>query len=571
MRILRLDFVQGQSQLDLHPFVTVARELSAPQLDELLEMTRGLARGSAAGIRGLVQNQGLLVDLDGFGNDRLLSITGANVVIDCDAAGAAGIPGLQAQIDQMQRRAEIDAVVVEEIRADLSPAARAKVADLSSRLTPIDAAALASREAENQRVIDALRSVASIEPTITEALPEVIALRQQWEDHRRRLAAAEDHFAGLMNAIKQSETRLAKARQGLEIAEEEAKPVLLTREEETRLEQLCFPEQDESRKGRWRKMLRPEEETERDELFARVGLDSWTAYTLYRAHPTSTPERLEVAEKARNNVAEAEATLYEVRERLSTDEVTAKLNDEADAIRAACRPHLGQLLPADLGQALNELVVQRPNPAWRSAVESLHEVLVSLGAPIGDGATVQNGSGPTPPPLGTEVVQAAETWLDDRRREAIDVDHDVLQAELDVAAKALQRHDRALLRIQRAEQAAMSSAARLDQLEKQMAARLEGGPKSLDSILNLIGPVVSQIELEARGSVPLAVLGQFADLHDHEVSDLMDELRRMAERLQIIVVSDHPAATAWATTVGMENALVVRPKPQGRATLVVDS
>ena len=560
MRILRLDFGQRQSTIDLHPFVTVVRELPEPEVVELLETVRGLARGSAAGIRGLVQHQGLLVELDGFGNDRLLSVTGANVVIDTDAAGSAGLPALQAQIDQLQRRAEIDAVIVEEIRADLAPSARARVADLQARLVPADEAEIARREEQSRRVSDALAAVAGHDPVITEAPPEVIELTRRLDAHQKACADAEQHFATLMNAIKHAETRAAKAERAFELAEAEAVPPLLTRAEEARLELLCFPDHDDTRKGKWRNKLKPEEEAERDALFERVGLDSWTAYTVYRASPTTSPERVEAAERAEQNLQAAQAGLEEARARLAADRITAELNDEQDAIRAAARLYLGQLLPSDLSRALRELVVQKPNPEWRSAIEQLKAVLASLDVALGDEPTPEASGGPVPPPLGSEVIEAAEKWLDRQRRSAIDIEHQNLEAELRLARHELDRHERALVRIDRAETAAAGSAARLEQLELQMTRRVEGGPVSLDAILNMIGPVAAQVELEARGSVPLAILGRFEELHDHEIGDLLDMLRTLSERLQIIVVSDHPAVTAWAGTVGMEHALVTKPK-----------
>lgn len=563
MRLLRLDFARGHSTLDLHPFVTVVRSLDAVQRDELLETVRSLARGSTAGIRGLVQNQGLLVELDGFGHDRLLSITGANVVVDCDAFDVCGLPSLTAQIDQLRRRAEIDAVVVEEIRADLEPSARARVAELELKLDPDDAERVAQRKAEERRVSEARAALAALDPVVQEAPPEVLALRDRWDSHAARLQAAEAHFASLMRAVEQAEAGARAAREAVVVAEREARPVLLTREEEARLEELSFPDQDDSRRGRWRRQdtSEAELEAERTALLEKVGVDSWTAYTVYRAAPAPRSERVEAAAVARQELEAAEARLAETRAILVNDELTTQLNDELDSIRADSRPFLGQLLPSNLGQALHELVVEKPNPDWVDAARHLAAALAELGAAGADGG----------PPDPTELVALADGWLEERRRDAVAVDREALSQELASARQVLERHDRALARIVRAERAASSSARHLAELEQQLAAAGDGGPRTTEAILALVGPVVAQVEHEAHGSVPVAVVGGFGELDDGRVVEMMDELGAQAARVQILVITEHPAAAAWAEGAGLERALAVRPRPAAEEAAPTDS
>lgn len=573
MRLLRLDLDHGRSKLDLHPLLSVVHGLTPAQRQELLEVVQGLARGSTAGVRGLIQDQGILVDLDGLAGDRLLPVTGANVIVDCDAAEAAGLAGLQAQIDQLERRAEIDAVVVEEIRADLAPSARAKVAELRSKLAPIDPAAAAAREAENQRVAAALAAVAAQPPSVHEAPEGVLALRQRWDAHAARLADAEQHFAALMNAVKHSETRTAKASQALELARKEAKPALLTRAEESRLEQLSFPEQDDTRRGRWRKTLKPEEEAEKEELLEKVGVESWTAYTVYRVAPSAPPERIEAEAAAERVLEEAEANLTAARAKLNSDELTRSLNEEADAIRADARPFLGQLLPSDLGQALRELVVEKPNLAWIAALQQLRGTLDELSIPVVspiEGAADAPSSG-ADSQVGRDVIASAEKWLDRRRREQIDFDRDLVEAELGTAQRELDRHEQALRRIERAEAAASSSAARLAQLQELLAARSSGGEAAIESVLMLVGPVAGQVEVEAEGSLPIVISGSFGSLDDRQVPSLLEQLRSLSERLQILVLSEHPAILAWAEEAGLEQALVTKPKPLPHPASRIDS
>ena len=565
MRLLRLDLANGRSTIDLHPFVTVASGLRAAELDEVLETVRRLARGSTVGIRGLVQNQGILVDLDGYGDDRVLAITGANVVIDCESAATMGIAGLRAQIEQTTRREEIDAVVVEEIRADLDPAARARVALLQAELGPDDAVSLAKLDEEIERLDASIRAATALPPILQEATDEILELRRRWAEHEARRADAEGHFATLMSSVKYAEDRAVLARGFADRARDAAKPVLLSRSEEARLEALSFLDQDDRRKGKWKKVLRPEEEQEKSELLGRVGVESWTAYTMYRAAPTSSPEKLAVAESAELALAEAESMLNEARSRLANDELTAELNSSEDSIRTDARAYLGHLLPADVGAALRELVVERPNPAWLEAVRKLNEQLPSIEPP-----TVESATSPIEAELSDDeahrVVVAAERWLDTKKRERADIDFDRLRAELDDASRTLKRHEQALTRLERAEAAVASSRRRLAELRDLLAAHSDGAGGAVDAAMALVAPVVAQIEQEADGSVPVAVIGRFETLGDADIHRLMDELGRFADQVQILVVSEHPTLASWVQDAGLERALLSRPKSVDRPT-----
>jgi len=294
-------------------------------------------------------------------------------------------------------------------------------------------------------------------------------------------------------------------------------------------------------------------------MLARVGVESWTAYTVYRVAPTAPPGKREAAEAAKRSLAEAEALLDEARTSLATDELTSDLNDEEDAIRAEARPHLGQLLPADLGEALQELVVQRPNPAWLRAVGELNDVLPSIDPP-----RVESATSPIEAELRPEeadgVVVAAERWLVAKRRERADIDFDRIRDELGGAKRQLARHDRALQRIERAEAAAASSRNRLEALQALLAGGVEHDGDAVPAVLALLAPIVAQVEQEAGGSVPIAVIGTFGTLTDDEACQLMDELERYASTLQVVVVSDHAAIGAWAQVAGLDRALVSRPK-----------
>jgi hypothetical protein len=549
MRLLRLDLGPGSPSIDLHPFVTVLSGLDAAQRNRVIKAARSLARGSTRGVEGLIQHQSLLVELDGSSKDLAPAVTEADVVID----GRGRSPlGLQVQIDQQKVQTEIDAVAVEELRADIDPAAKARVATLEHRLANLDSAERVRLD-DQRAVSEALAAVAGLDPVTYEAPPGALALRRRLTDHRAQVASAEPHFERLMSAVKESEARLVQARRELAEAEAAARPALLDLDSEARLEQLSFPEMDETRRGRGRKMLSPDEEVEKQALLDKVGVESWTAYTVHRLDPRPSPERLEAAAGARWRLGRAEAGLAAARAALAGDELTAELNDEIEAIRAVARSFMGRDLPADLDAALGQLVVERDNPVWLDAVGLLCRILVQL--------DLDDLAGGDP----HDVIDSARSWLEAGEREG-GLDPETLAAELARARQRLARHERALGRIGRAETAAEVSASRLARLTERLATAGAGdgnpapsGPVNAPTMLALVGAVAGQVRLDAGGSLPIVVAADLDRLGESEITELLDGLSELAQSVQIVVLSDHGAAARWAREAGLDRALATQP------------
>lgn len=84
MRLLRLDLGCGGVTLDLHPLVTVVSGLGDRERHELIDSIRALAGGRASGICGLVQHQGLLLELDGSIPPGMSGAIVDDVVVDAD-------------------------------------------------------------------------------------------------------------------------------------------------------------------------------------------------------------------------------------------------------------------------------------------------------------------------------------------------------------------------------------------------------------------------------------------------------------------------------------------------------
>lgn len=551
MRLLRLDLEHGRQTVDLHPFVTVVRGLRPDERTEMVHAVQALARGLTSSVRGLVQNQGLLVELDGLTDDRLIHGTGAHVIVECGAASVADMPSLRVEVDQLRRLAEIDRVLVEEIRADLDPSSVLVVSELEHRLGANDGPADERRRRNEHSIDDALAAIGSIERVTREAPPGVVALSGRWRVHAARMAETEGHRKNLQGRIEKARGCLVDAQSALTISEENAKPHFLTRDEEHRLELLSFPGMDDTRRGRWRNKLRPEEEDEMAALLDKVGVDSWTAYTVFRVAPSVAPERVEAAATARRDVDEAALELQKAEMLLESDQRLRELDTEIEAIRAEARHYLGMMLPADLGTALGELVVEHPNPVWEAAVDDLESLMHAVGAEVHSddrGATVEQ----------------ARNWLIAARAEHSGADLAALSNELTEAKARLVKHERALARIARAESVAEAAHRRATSMEEQLTIRADGGPTTAAGLLALVEPMVSQIELEANGSVPIMVITDFEGLAEADVDTVLDRFKELSEELQIIVVSDNEAAVAWTKLTGLERSLASRVKEPHR-------
>lgn len=61
------------------------------------------------------------------------------------------------------------------------------------------------------------------------------------------------------------------------------------------------------------------------------------------------------------------------------------------------------------------------------------------------------------------------------------------------------------------------------------------------------------------GSLPLLLDDALRGLSGAEVAHLLGRLERMAEAVQVIVVSDDPVVAAWAEEAGPARAAVIRP------------
>ena len=561
MRFLRLDFGDDLHSLDLHPLVTVVSGLSIQHQRQLFASVRRFASGRTAGVRGLIEHGGELVDLDGRDNDRLdATTTTADVVVYVDGADPANrLVGLQAEIDQWERQAAIAAVVVEEIRADLDPSLKAKVAELRRTVDPMGAGGNDLSEASTQQVRyvaarAAYEQVLATERYVRHVDPTVADLIEQWERYEHLRRENEDHLVALEADVERAKETVKKAKARLAEAEAAAKPVLLTAQEEARLEALA--ELDSSGGKGWRrKGLTVEEQNEQQQLLDKVGVKSWTEYWVFRTAPTASAERQAAVADAEKELDLALERQQRVEQVAASDRVYLELDVSLNRIKKEATEHLGAVVPNDLGAALMGLVTEVESPEWLAALNELRDVLAS---------------NDLRPPYGyepDEILGWTASWLEaearlqesgnpeDATRSPEEIDE--LKQELARAEDRLLRHRRAVIRIERAEKAAQAAEDRLERLQLQMTDRQNrSGPATADDVIGFVRPVVERITREAGCSLPVVVTGSMPDLDGREMEILMSELEKVAEQVQIIVVTNRTEVTNWASEVGLRRAVL---------------
>jgi len=77
----------------------------------------------------------------------------------------------------------------------------------------------------------------------------------------------------------------------------------------------------------------------------------------------------------------------------------------------------------------------------------------------------------------------------------------------------------------------------------------------------LLARVAAQRAVCLGGSLPLLLDGALDGLDEQQLAHVLGRLERMADAVQVIVVSDDPRAAAWAVSAGQERAAVVHPQP----------
>lgn len=556
MRFLRLDYRDDHRALDLHPLISVVTIADPDQRGHLLEAVRRLSIGSTSGLRGLIEHDGLLVELDPVRGEPIGdTCTSATVVAHVDPVDPGDHDaGLGREIERWERQAAIDSAAVEEIRSHIDLSVRARTRRLQLRLDPPRPAAASPaltagrlRVAAVRRAFDSLYRIPAVVPRSS---PEIEELIERWNLYRERRNSHEPHLVELAARVAEAEREATAASERLADAREKARPVMLAPVDEARLEEL-FELSHES--SLWRKGLSSDEQAEMQALLHSVGVASWTEYSVLRMSPTVPADKDAEVREAEDALRQARERLEEAQALRADDEVAGSLRDELRSIKSDCRPHLGVLVPSDIGWALGQLLEMVENPDWVEALNTLRDTL---------------SSNDLHPPAGCEpeeILGWTDSWLRAQeslhasarsRSEPPEGQGDVeIRLELATENQLLVRHDRALGQIDRAERNAARSGLRVSQLRSQLRERTDGpAATTAADVLAIVEPIAEQVLSDVGGSVPIAVVGEFGLLPPTEIETMMEAIEEVAHRVQMIVVSANPGVADWAARAGLERA-----------------
>ena len=94
-----------------------------------------------------------------------------------------------------------------------------------------------------------------------------------------------------------------------------------------------------------------------------------------------------------------------------------------------------------------------------------------------------------------------------------------------------------------------------------MAEPIDDGSIAEEIEWYLLARLAAQRAVCLGGSLPLLLDDALTGLDEEQLGHVLGRLERMADAVQVIVVSDDPLAASWAMLAGQDRAAVVRPQP----------
>lgn len=539
MRILRLDLSTGDGTVDLHPFISIVQGLDSTETTDLIDAIRGLVRGSTTGHGGLVESNGELIELRS-GAAPVGPLTLEDIYVTVGGQEDDGDPVvLVADRDRAKRFATIARVKLEEARANIDPGAAHRVRVLQNALAAFEVPeGELDRTTAVRSMIGRVRSL----PTLVREMPaDIREMLTEWERYEEARRQAQPELDGLSQRVQSCLAQREAAQIAVEEATGRAVPVVLSRDEDIRVEDLANP--DVSGKKARRSTDGDHDELKR--LLAKVGQTSYLDYVMYRLAPAPSAASLAELEATRTNLEQVEARLGEARFEMQFGPAQASLNEVLESVKETARVHLGPMLPSDLGAALRRQVTETANPEFSEALRDLYHELRRVEAEVPESIQPEN------------LVAWAEAWAEelDRPKEHTGPTRAQLFGQLTLAEKDLEMHDRAMARVEGLEADAEQAAVELATTDERLRSSIGDVGTSADRALALLRPLADRVRAEAGGSVPLIVHGEFTDLNPTELQEMFDQLEVLAQDLQLIVLCDRADASTWAGEVGLRRAL----------------
>lgn len=227
--------------------------------------------------------------------------------------------------------------------------------------------------------------------------------------------------------------------------------------------------------------------------------------------------------------------------RLAAHEQAARRLAEAEAERSTLDADLAE---ARARAAQAEAQVAAARAAEQAADEQRAELDVRVAAAEAALATEREGEGASTDVPDLDALDSAVEEAERRHREAL---------------AAVEAESVALAALDDEGQTAASEVERLQDIVTAQGAGTVTEASELEWYL--LARVASQRAVSVAGSLPLVLDDALAGLDAADVAHLLDRLERMAETVQVIVVSDDPAIGAWAEGAGAARAAVVTPVP----------
>jgi hypothetical protein len=398
---------------------------------------------------------------------------------------------------------------------DAARAALAAAEDEWRDLERVTDATLARAEVLDRRrgLVEQARALVGAHVPVTDL---ALALR----DLRVPAASDEDSAARL---------RIALERAGLEVGDEDLDLVELTMTADAWLSEVSSADQRRQAAEEERTALEGERWVLRAEAAAIDEIETGRApepdaESVREARLTDARARLEEAENrwlAHEMAEERWAELAPILE-----EATAMARAAAEAAAAA---------EAELAEAIAELaeVLEREHPL-QVEVDAVAEEEAEARARL-EALT-------TDVSLEPETLIAAIESTERQQREAED---------------ALETESRALALLDAEGQAA---AVEIERLQDIVAAQGSGTATEAEELeWYLLARLAAQRSVSVAGSLPLLLDDALRGLDESGVDHLLTSLERMAEAVQVIVISEDPVVASWAQGAGPARAAVVRP------------
>lgn len=275
---------------------------------------------------------------------------------------------------------------------------------------------------------------------------------------------------------------------------------------------------------------------------------------------TAAAEAARDGEDRRLQLVEERAALDGERRRLAEPDGDragmADLRLVPDPDRDGRRTALPVELQAELEAEL-EAELASARELERAAVEACDAVRAELAAAVAaEGAVADLVRSSEAELAGVATLPDAPVEPEGRLEELAAV---VEQAELE-HQRALQRVEAEDRELAVLDEEGRSLAAQIERQAELVAVHDEGATTTTDELeWYLLARIAAQRSVSVAGSLPLVLLDDALGLVDPaEGRRLLDRLERMADAVQVIVVSDDPELVSWVDAVGPARAAVVR-------------